>query len=249
MKTITSLSFLFLFSFNTYSQNITNTLGAGGVFTIKDNTNTFFSLNQTDSTINIPGNIILSDVPGSIEGVIYKGSQEFLHNYSPSGSNGFNTFLGIYAGNFRMSGSGDESSYNTGIGHLALTELSTGQNNTAVGDNSLGSNSSGNFNTAVGSLSLNNNTTGNDNTAVGHGALFTNDDGINNVAIGHGSLGANVSGDFNTAVGHSSLNANTGNNNTAVGFYSLNLNTAENNTAEHDNSICQFRESLTGVVN
>ena len=96
MKTFTTFLLLLLFSLSAYPQDITNTLGSNGVFSIKDNTTTFFSLYQDD------GRISLADLQGSTLGFIYKNSSLFLHNYSPIGTDGRNTFLGINAGNTNM---------------------------------------------------------------------------------------------------------------------------------------------------
>ena len=150
MKTLTTLSLFLLLSFQAYSQdgNITNTLGANGVFSIKDNTTTFFSLHQDDGRISLP------DLKGSKLGFIYKNSMLFIHNYAPIGTIGSNTFLGVYAGNTTMNGIGGESNSNTGIGFLSLTSLTTGSNNTAVGDRTLTQNTSGGGNTAIGNGAL-----------------------------------------------------------------------------------------------
>lgn len=99
--------FLITFSFLTFnfvfSQNITNTLGTSGSFTIKDATNTFFSVNQSNGTISI-----ISNSSGSQNGSILKGNNRFLHTFYPTGTDGYNTFLGINSGNFSMTGSSSQ---------------------------------------------------------------------------------------------------------------------------------------------
>ncbi|MCX7877613.1 MAG: hypothetical protein N2510_03110, partial [Ignavibacteria bacterium] len=55
MKTKLTLLISILFCGTLLAQNISNTLGTSGIFTIKDNTNTFFSLNQSNGTINLIG--------------------------------------------------------------------------------------------------------------------------------------------------------------------------------------------------
>jgi len=75
------------------------------------------------------GNIRVDDTTyASQYGVLYKGSSPFLHNFN-YGNNGtvttegYNTFLGINAGNFSMGStatSASQASYNTGIGVSAL---------------------------------------------------------------------------------------------------------------------------------
>ena len=116
--------------------------------------------------------------------------------YGPAGVGIHNTFLGLNAGNFTMTG--DE---NTGLGHGALASNTTGDHNTATGNNALGTNDMGIFNTASGTGALGSNTTGQRNTATGTGAL-----------------GTNVSGNFNTATGSTALLFTTGSSNIGIGF-------------------------------
>ncbi|MCX7878612.1 MAG: hypothetical protein N2510_08250, partial [Ignavibacteria bacterium] len=141
--------FTILISGTLLSQNITNTLGSSGVFTIKDNINTFFSLNQSNGTINLIG-----PLAGNQRGSILKGGSRFLHTYYGSGTDGFNTFLGINAGNFTLGGVGVQGSYNTGVGVNVLNSLTTGRYNSAFGFESLASNTSGSQNSAFGYQSL-----------------------------------------------------------------------------------------------
>src|SRR5207244_11907967 len=95
------------------SQNMTNTLGTGGLLSIKNNTTTFFRLSQSTGMVNILKNLTLNPVQGSQVGILYMGSSRFMHNFAPSGADGNNTFLGINAGNFTMSGTLVNSSFNT----------------------------------------------------------------------------------------------------------------------------------------
>ena len=171
---ITNTFFLF-FCITTliYSQNnITNTLGTGGVFTIKDGSTTFFSLSQTDGRITLP----VTTNPSL--GAIFKGTAKFIHDFKPIGADGYNTFMGSNAGNFTMSYvSGSDASYNTAIGHESLSLLTTGYDNTASGSRSLYANTTGHHNTATGSDALYFNTTGNGNTGTGGSSLLTNTTG------------------------------------------------------------------------
>ena len=125
-------------------------------------------------------------------GVIYKDGNRFIHNFN-YGDNGtvttagYNTFIGINAGNFTMGSSASEtyqSSYNTAIGWNAL------QNNTT-----------GYSNSAIGASALQNNTTGNYNSAIGGDALYSNTTGSNNSAIGLYALRGNTTGNYNSAIG------------------------------------------------
>jgi len=200
--------------------------------------------------LEMTGAIQLTNTTDSTTGVIYKGNQPFIHNYKPPTNDGFNTFVGINAGNFTMyGGSSYSASYNTGVGINSLNSITQGAYNTAIGASSLYSNIHGFSNVAVGYDALYSNLTGSDNTAVGRGALrntssgsyntaigvFTlkdNTTGLYNSAVGYGALMGNNTGKCNTAIGNDALRVNTsGNNNTALGNEALYLNNADNNTA------------------
>jgi hypothetical protein len=112
---------------NTFSQDIINILGPGGVFKIKDGINTFFTLSQSSGQVNILNSLRLENTTNSTTGIINKGTQRFLHNYG-----NYNTFVGINSGNFTLTGT-----YNTGFGYQSLTEVTSGVNNSAFGVYSL----------------------------------------------------------------------------------------------------------------
>ncbi|NTV22633.1 MAG: hypothetical protein HGB03_03710 [Candidatus Yonathbacteria bacterium] len=123
------------------------------------------------------GNVRIDNTTHASEyGIIYKGSDRFIHNfnYGLNGggvtTEGYNTFIGINAGNFTMGST--------------ATSASQASYNTAVGNSALPSNTTGNLNLAFGSRSLNSNTTGSANVAIGHGSLYNNTTGSNNVAVG-----------------------------------------------------------------
>jgi len=234
MKTITFILLLAACALSAYSQNITNTLGTGGVFTIKDASHSYLTLSQIDGLFSLNKNLNLLNTTSSSIGIITKGGNRFIHDFAPAGANGGNTFIGTNSGNFSMSGSTNNSSCNTGIGCYSLLSLTTGYTNTAVGYSSLFSNTTGSDNTAVGQQSLTYNTTGTQNTAVGTTSLRNNTTGNLNTAVGYASLWANTTGTQNTATGYQSLYSNTtGTDNTAVGATSLQYNTTGgNNTAE-----------------
>ncbi len=192
-------------------------------------------------------NLILSTEPSTATaGNVIKGSSRFIHDF---GTN--NIFVGINAGNFTTSGTGQNSGFgtnaltanttgtgNTAIGYNTLAATTTGSNNTAVGDalsaNITGSNNTAlgantlnlnteSFNTAIGANTLASNVTGTDNTAVGYNALTNNTD-VQITAVGSGALQNFVNGDGgeNVAVGYQALNANIGGNAlTAVGWTAL----------------------------
>ncbi len=233
-----------------HAQHITNTLGTSGLFKIKDNVNTYFTLTQSNGYIELTKSLKLQETSDLNTGVIYKGSIRFIHNYEKSGSSGNNTFVGINAGNFTLGGASFiDGSSNTALGYFALNKLTTGYGNTAVGTNSLSLNTSGYYNIAIGNSSLSGNTSGTYLVAIGPEALVSNTTGANNVAIGFLSISSNTTGLNNIGIGNSSLSSNTigwdniaigkqtldnnidGNKNTGIGNISLGNCTGDNNTA------------------
>ncbi len=159
--------------------------------------------------MDVPGNLTMHDSTDPTVGNVLKEGVPFLHNYGMN-----NTFLGVNAGNFTMTGFGNnaamgvgtlssntEGGFNTAIGNSALLNNTTGIDNTASGVGALQANTTGNFNTATGVVALGSNRTGGDNTAVGEGALYTNGTGGSNTAIGARALFSNSTGSNNTAIG------------------------------------------------
>jgi hypothetical protein len=133
--------------------------------------------------------------------------------YAPAGVGSFNTFVGLNAGNFTMTGD-----FNTGVGRGTLSSNTTGTFNTATGAFALQLNTTGDDNTANGEAALNKNTTGFGNTASGSLALANNTMGVFNTAVGDLALFGNSVGDTNTAIGASALGNTTGFNNIGIGF-------------------------------
>ena len=86
--------------------SINNTLGTGGTFTIKDGLTTFFSLSQSNGNLNLSTTLTLPVTTDSTVGVIFKGTERFIHDFRPAGSFGKNVFIGVNSGNFTMTGSG-----------------------------------------------------------------------------------------------------------------------------------------------
>lgn len=78
-------------------------------------------------------------------------------------------------------------SFNTAMGHAALSVATNCQKNSAFGAYSQASMVSGYFNSSYGGSSLYNNTTGYGNCAYGLNSLFTNTAGDYNVAVGFGA--------------------------------------------------------------
>ena len=117
-----------------------------------------------DATVN--GNLILRTDPStSTTGNIFKGSNiPFIHNF---GTN--NTFVGEYAGNFTMSGNGQNSM----VGAFALTSNVSGDNNTGIGFGNLGACTTGSNNVAIGSSAGVTLTTGSGNIYISADAAST----------------------------------------------------------------------------
>lgn len=212
--------------FTSSAQNITNTLGSSGNFTVKDASTTYLSLSQSTGNLTLNRGITLSFTSSSTTGIIFKGNTRFIHDFSPSGSLGNNTFIGLGSGNFTMSGTSLGSSYNTAVGSSTLSSLTTGYYNCAFGYSSMFDNTSGNSNSSFGYNALANNTTGSNNSAFGFESLFFDIADASNSAFGYQSMRANNGGDQNSSFGTQSLWSNTtGNNNCSFGFHSLFSNT------------------------
>jgi formylglycine-generating enzyme required for sulfatase activity len=179
--------------------------------------------NSPSQELDIIGDIELQETVSSDTGVIYKGSNRFIHNYTAPGSDGGNLFVGIQAGNFTMatSGTATNASYNTGVGQYSLDALTTGYRNSALGYGSLTSNTTGYDNSALGRNSLFNNTIGFNNSAFGMNTLHYNQAGNNNTAIGYfAGFGVSASNYSNNVfIGYQAGDSvTTGSNNIIIGY-------------------------------
>lgn len=223
MKQIIILLTAVILTSGSFSQNINGKLGTNGQFILRDTTNTFLTLPQNTGYLNLNRSLVLQNTTGSTLGVIFKGTDRFIHNYG-SGS----TFMGINSGNFTMTGYP-----NSAFGFESLLSNTTGYTNSAFGYQTLSANTTGNYNSAFGDQSLRYNTTGYQNSAFGDESLLNNSTGHDNSAFGISSLKSNTTGIFNTACGTTSMLSNTtGNTNSAFGYQSLSTNTTgSNNTA------------------
>jgi hypothetical protein len=124
--------------------------------------------------------------------------------YAPAGVGTSNTFLGLNAGNFTMTGDG-----NTAVGASALFSNTTGFQNTAIGVRALQETTMGDNNTAVGDQALLGNTQGNANTAIGENALYSNTTGNFNIALGT-IAGFYTTGSNNICIGNTGVTAESG---------------------------------------
>jgi hypothetical protein len=186
------------------------------------------TLNYNANTPNIANAAIVALGVGAIkvqaDGVSIDLIIDVNGYYAPAGVGVYNTFLGLQAGNFTMTGD-----YNTAVGHAAFSSNTTGHDNTAIGSVALYGNTTGYYNTGLGEYTLYSNGGGFYNSAVGYEALYNNV-GAYNTAMGFDALYSNNGGAHNTAVGLEALYSNTGGNeNTALGVGALIASTGSNN--------------------
>jgi hypothetical protein len=224
----TILIALFVFQLSAISQNIDAKIETGGQYIIRAATDTFMTVTQSTGYMNIYRSLTLPVVvDNSTAGTVYKGANRFIHTYEVPSTTGQNTFIGLYSGNFTMTGgSAAYASYNTAVGYSTLTLLTTGYYNSAFGWRSLYSNTDGSYNSAFGMSSLYNNSSGQCNSAFGKSALESNTTANYNSAFGTNSLHENATGDANSAFGATALYSNTeGDDNSAFGSSSLETNT------------------------
>lgn len=168
------------------SANTPNTL------VLRNASGNFSAGNVSVTDVVMSGDLVLTTDPStSTAGAIMKGSNSFIHN---TGTN--NTFVGVSAGNFTTSGSGQ----NCALGKSALTANTTGANNTAIGFNVLNSCTTGSSNTAIGSGSGATLTTGSNNVYIAASAGSASESG----AIRIGTAG-NQTSCFISSIGTVSL--------------------------------------------
>lgn len=150
--------------------------------------------------LEITGSFEMPNTSSSLTGVIFKGGSRFIHNYQNSGANGNNTFIGLNAGNFSMTGTSYQGSSNAGFGALSLQSLTSGFENTALGTNTLKSLTTGYENIAIGYNAMQNSVTTIRNVALGNYAL-RNSTGYENIAIGYFAADNITSGHNNIIIG------------------------------------------------
>ena len=153
-----------------------------------------------NQALDLIGSLKLEMTTTSTTGVIYKGTNRFIHNFQhPTGDTvaprGHNTFVGEFAGNFIMGSTATESYH--------------GSDNVIQGAYALYSNTTGYQNSAQGTYALHHNTTGYRNSAQGYYALYSNTIGYRNSAQGTYALYSNITGYQNSAQGIYALRYNT----------------------------------------
>ena len=188
--------------------------------------NSFTGNQSITGNVSLTGNLGLPNTTSGTVGVITLGGTPFAHNFSTI-ANGGNTFIGLSAGNFSMTGTS-----NTAVGASALKANTTGIENAAFGSGALSSNTAGGGNAAFGEGALFSNTSGNSNGAFGFEALLANTSGFNNNAFGVNALHSNTTGFINDAFGSGALSSNTtGSRNAAFGDGALTSDTTGSGNA------------------
>lgn len=204
--TTTPNSLLDVYATNGGSNLLNLETSTGSKVTVLNSGNVGIGTTGPSQKLDLVGNLELESTTNSASGIIYKGSERFIHNFAETGSNGKNTFVGINSGNFTLGpggGASDLGSYNTALGDDTLSSLTTGQNNVAVGWEA-----------------LNDATVGTRNTAIGYNALYKLTGASFNNAIGDAALGKVTTGDGNNAMGYvAGYSLTTGQHNIAIGSY------------------------------
>jgi len=168
-------------------------LNNANTLVLRDSTGSFAA--QIVSVVDTvaSGNLVLSTNPStSTAGNILKGGNRFIHNYGTS-----NTFVGVNAGNFTMTGTGQ----NTALGVSALTANTTGNNNTALGYGTLIANTTGANNIAIGYQAGQTITTGSGNIYINADAAAVSENSTIRIGTSQtqcfiaGITGTGVSGD------------------------------------------------------
>lgn len=144
------------------NNNVSNTI-------IKRDSSGNFTANILSiADVTMSGNLILGANPStSTSGNVFKDiNTPFIHNFGTS-----NTFLGEYAGNFTMTGSGQ----NTVVGAFAFGSNSAGESNTGMGYTAFPDCVSGTNNIAIGVGAAGSLITGNGNIYINANASTSNE--------------------------------------------------------------------------
>ena len=185
-----------------------NTSDKKNAITLLKNGNLGFTTKTTPTyQLDMTGDINLPTTTNANKtGIIRKDGVPFITEYNPGTVNGvtvvgFNTLIGIDAGNLNMGSTATDASHasnNTAIGRNSLRYITTGSRNTAVGVDCLRGITTGIANTAIGNGGLNQLSTGNDNIGIGYFPVRNMQTGSRNIAIG--SSAGNLYGTENSSL-------------------------------------------------
>lgn len=172
--------------------------------------------NTPSQQLEITGSFEMPNTSSSSTGIIFKDGSRFIHNYQNSSANGNNTFIGLNAGNFSMTGTNYQGSSNSGFGAYSMESITSGFENTALGTNTLKNLTYGYENVAIGYNAMQNSISTIRNIAIGNYAL-RNSTGYENIAIGYFAADNITSGHNNIIIG-ANIDAAS-----ASGNYQLNI--------------------------
>ncbi|GLH74418.1 hypothetical protein GETHLI_29200 [Geothrix limicola] len=216
------------------------TAPAAGTWTVTGND----IKNANSGYVELAHNLVLADPAGGATSAlqIWDGAgptrMPFLHAYaSTNGLGGKNTFLGHSAGNFTMD---VNAINNTGLGNLALGQLTSGHDNTALGVLCMFSNLNGNYNVAVGSGAMGGGSfSGSNDVVIGSSAGNNLSGGSANVLVGDGAGGHVGNGNNNTLLGtRADVDVGTATNRIAIGYFAQ--ATADNSAVFGGDSLTSF---------
>lgn len=156
------------------------------------------------------GNLNMASTTSANVGVVEQNGLRFVHSYPDFR----NTFVGVNAGNFTMSGV-----LNVGVGTNALVACTSATGCTCIGNAAGDSITSGTQVTAIGFGALAAATTNGLSTCCGYQSLGNNT-AVANTAFGYQTLFLNITGVQQSAFGHLALTNATGSNNSAYGHIS-----------------------------
>lgn len=172
------------------------------------------------------GNITLPLSASAEVGVIYKGTDRWIHDYHQTSGAvptvGMSVYIGKDAGNFTMGADNtiaQEGSRNVGIGYSSLHHNTLGHLNTGVGWEAVLGNKTGWGNSGFGACALCYNEGGAENTALGVDSMMLRTAGSKNTAVGFRSLFNNLTGERNIAIGYDAGYYELGSNSLYVDVY------------------------------
>lgn len=205
-------------AYSTLTINNANASSTGNILDLQ-----WQGVNRISFTKNGSINLNTTDALGA--GTININGNRYFHAYSPVVADS-NLFSGYNSGNFTMTGTIDQASYNVGVGRLTLNAITTGSRNLAIGN-----------------VALAYNTSGSDNVGIGNQALFGNISTSNNVSIGSYSLGSNISSN-NSAIGTEAFRYNT----TGTGLVAVGYQAGKFNVKGTNNTYLGYQAGYSGTT-